>query len=295
MDVEKLYKKAQELAEQFEYDLAIKFCKKVLEIEERHFDGLHMLASFSVEVGDMETAIETYQKIADFFPEDYRAHVSLGELLASIEHYKRGLEVFLRQRVQEGLSNSILCDIYSSIAELYLVTEQVDNLRDAECYLKLALEIEPKNVHVLYLQAQFAVSQEQPKENIIGYLDMCLDSLQQISSGKDSFEVNFELRLEISKLLVSFGEFDRATLILYDLVNEQEDDPDVCFLLGHALFQRRLDSEEKDILYIDCHNALTSAKKLYESEAGPDMHDQVAHIDEMLKTLENENCDLCVM
>lgn len=278
--MEKLYIKAQELADRFEYELAIKFCKRALEIDDKHFECLHMLSSLSIELGDLELSIQTYQQLIQLYPNDHMAYIALAELLSSIEYYEKGLQILLSHKNPDNL---ILCNIYCSLAELYLITEEKEKLKQAVHYLELAERYKPDDPQIPYLRAQLATSQDHPKEEIIHHLDHCLTLLSDSNNQLDS---SYDMRFEIAKLLFSFGNDDNnvmenAIQTLYDLLTEQDDDPDVCFLLGKALVENpSIDTEDTQ----DGKLLLSKAKKLYQQLDNSYHREQITIIDEILSS-----------
>lgn len=277
--MEKLYNKAQELADRFEYELAIKFCKKALEIDNKNFECLHMLSSLFIELGDLELSIQTYQQLIHLYPDDHMAYIALAELLSSIEYYEKGLQIFLLHKNPDNLT---LCNIYCSLAELYLIAEEKEKLEQATHYLELAERYRHDDPQISYLKAQLATSQDRPKEEIIHYLDHCLALLSDSSNQSDS---SYDMRFEISKLLFSFENDDNAVesaiRTLYDLLAEQDDDPDVCFLLGKALIENSsTDTEDAQ----DGKSLLFKAKTLYQQLDNSYYREQITIIDEMLSS-----------
>lgn len=56
MDISKMLTKCEELVAQFQYDLAIKFCDRILSLEPTQLDALHLKATILIDMGDGEAA-----------------------------------------------------------------------------------------------------------------------------------------------------------------------------------------------------------------------------------------------
>lgn len=55
-ELSKMLQKCEELVERFEYDLALKFCEKILEQDPHQVEALQLKATIHIDVGQTEEA-----------------------------------------------------------------------------------------------------------------------------------------------------------------------------------------------------------------------------------------------
>lgn len=71
VDVPKLLAKCEELVGRFQYDLAIKFCERILEHEPQQLDALQMKATILIDAGETDQAKEVCQPVRNAPGPDY--------------------------------------------------------------------------------------------------------------------------------------------------------------------------------------------------------------------------------
>lgn len=126
--IESLYEKACQLQDSFDYELAMKFCLKVLDtLDASHMPSLALLGSLAVELGDLETALKAYHQLIELQrarnEPSYLPYLSLAQLCAGKEalgYYESAAEL-LGQDVSLPVDEKsrLLSSVYCSMAEIY--------------------------------------------------------------------------------------------------------------------------------------------------------------------------------
>lgn len=142
-----LLAKVDEHLDKFEPGLALKFCKKALEMEPNNIIALQSIASVHIELGAISEAVKNLQKAVEIEPESgYEKFLALGQISSGQEAlnlYKRGYKAFLNEsdiynltqdEIQHKLA-SILC----SQAEIFMTDLCMEDNAEEECE-KLLLE-----------------------------------------------------------------------------------------------------------------------------------------------------------
>jgi len=130
--IQSLYAKACEYQDIFEYELAVKFCQKILStLDAAHIPSLQLLANLSVELGDLPTALTAYERWADLqkeiplasCPPSYLPYLGLAQLRTgqeALHDYRSAIEL-LSTDVHLPMDERarLLASVYCSMAEVY--------------------------------------------------------------------------------------------------------------------------------------------------------------------------------
>lgn len=301
--VDQLLEKTEECIDNFDFDMARLFCQRALDIEPTNLTILEMLGNICSELGDVEKAKQVFLKAVELSPEEgHSKYMYLGQIhtgMEAVQYFSKGIELMLN--TMDKLSNEASAfgaaafpcqgdvtkkDVsvaFCSIAEIFftdLCMEEgaADRCKEA---LDKALQYDEHNPEALQLMASYLFSIEKTEEGRV-YLKKSvsswLPSLQKESAegaehdmeeDEDHTKSNippYESRITTAKLLIEAEEYEMATEVLEDLLEEDDEVVQVWYLLGW-LFYLQLDKQDltnsSTNLKKSALTHLTNAKKLY--------------------------------
>lgn len=163
-DVEQLLKKCEELVCRFEYELAMKFCQKILVKAPTNPDALLMKATIEIDTGNLDQAEKTLQHAISISPDEgqekYIALAQISEGTAALDAFQRAID--LMKKEEESISSSKqISSTYCSMAEIYLTDLCLEEGAEEECqrHIELALEVDSQNFEAWQTKANFHISQ----------------------------------------------------------------------------------------------------------------------------------------
>merc|ERR1711894_130799 len=130
-DVKDLLAKAEELAEELKYDLALKFCEKALVEEPENIKLLETVGNICAELGDIDNAKSYLLKAVELQPNDgHVKYLYLGQLsegIVAVEYYNTAVNI-MKALVDKNtgddnttsVSNREISNVYCSLAEIYM-------------------------------------------------------------------------------------------------------------------------------------------------------------------------------
>ncbi|PJF19284.1 Tetratricopeptide repeat domain containing protein [Paramicrosporidium saccamoebae] len=279
-DVSKMLLKCEELVERFEYDLALKFCERILSVEPRHVDALQMKATILIDMGDAEAARNVLLSATEAEPdcgaEKYIALAQLSEGEEALEYFQRAVKI-LQTGEQDEETLHTLASLYCSMAELFLTDLCLAEDAETRCeeFVQAALDASPQNYEALQTMCSMRLSQNREEEAA----EVLSQSITKWSSipYEDSEYPSFEFRLTCSRLLVELGSYDLAQYILEALSQEDDEIIEVWYLLALSLYTQGSLSP--------AHEALLNAEKMMEGVI-PELVDAISELREAIGTPE---------
>ncbi|KAK3741305.1 hypothetical protein RRG08_034350 [Elysia crispata] len=307
--IEKLLDKAEQLIDEFNYELAQKFCQRALEMEPDNVRALETSSSLLLELGDMESAKHCLGRAVQVCPEiGFSKYMTLGQLMegaTAVQCYQKGVEMMLaeKEKKQEEevaaacsddrpVTDRDISSAYCAIAELYLTDLCFEESAEEKCkdFVEKAIAADSENAEAFQLKANFLMSKDEKEEArrcIKKSVDMWLPKLQAVDSGTIADEdfdpvevcpIPFTTRVQCGKILTELGEYEMATDVLETLLDEDDEVPDVWYLLGWANF---LQGSE---YYNNSRHYLQKGKEVYLKVKHKDAS-LLEHIEELLKEL----------
>ena len=193
---EDLLKKVEEYLDTFDYDLALKFCQKAIELAPEDLKVIETSACVYAESGDVEKSKELFLKAVEMNGETghekfmYLGQMSGGE--EAIKWYLTGIEIMKKElanqgNVAENTSNLLnkgpvtrtdISNAFCAVAEIFMTDCCFQDNAEAECekYCKEALGNDPKNIEAYIVNANFLLSLER-KEEAKNLLKGCFEML----------------------------------------------------------------------------------------------------------------------
>jgi len=308
--IDRLLDKAEELIDEFNFDLAQKFCQRALETDPDNVRALEISASLLMETGQTESAKHCLGRAVEVAPgSGFSKYMTLGQLLQGAEAvacYQAGIDLMLKekesQQAQEmaaacrgetqPVTDSDISSAYCAVAEIYLTDCCFDESAEEKCgeFVTKALTSDPDNAEAWQVKANWLMSRDQKeeaKEAIQKSISLWLPKLQAAdaaTSSADDFDpvemcpLPYTARVQSGKILIELEEYDQATDCLETLLDEDDEVPDVWYLLGWANY---LHGKE---YYTNARHYLQKAKEVFAKIKYEDM-ELLGHIDELVKEL----------
>lgn len=289
--VEDLMKQVDECLDNFNFDLAVKFCERALDIEPDNVEVLETAGAVFLETGDTQKAKTCFENAVRISPEDgHSKYMNLGQLLEgqeAVAAYNKGIELMLANKdtAQAAASNSLpaspaeISTAYCSLAEMYLTDECFKDEAAAKCSecCQKAMEYDPTNPEAFQLMASYSLSQQNMDE-----ARKMLEKSLELWQGKDE-ELpqapvpSYETRIATSKLLIELENYETAGSVLEELVEESDEVPQVWYLLGWLYHITNQTSSS-------IRACLEKAEKLF-TQFGCDDQPMMDHVTELLASL----------
>ncbi|BFY97480.1 hypothetical protein BsWGS_00520 [Bradybaena similaris] len=308
--VDKLLDKAQQLIDEFSFELAQKFCERALEQEPDNVRALETSASLLLELGNTESAKHCLGRAVEICPDSgFSKYMTLGQLLegaTAVQCYQKGIDLMVKEKQEreaQEVAAAACCDdrpvtdrdisnAYCSIAEIYLTDCCFEESAEEKCkeFVEKALAADVNNPEALQLKANYLLSKdetEEAKELIKKSVSLWLPKVQALNTANvedaefDAVElcpVPFPARIQCAKILIEVEEYELATDVSETLLDENEEVPDVWYLIGWANYLQGQD------YYGNARHYLHKAKEVYVKVKYQDIALK-GHIDELLKEL----------
>jgi len=316
---EDLLAKVEEYINTFDYDVALKFCEKAMELDPGNAKVIETSACVYAEAGDMELSKKYFLKAAEMNPDSgHEKYMYLGQMSEGDEAkkwYLKGIEIMENEIVDQGgigedtihkLTKTDISNAFCALAEIYMTDccFEEDAASQCEKYCSKALEYDQRNYEAYIVNANYFLNLEM-KEEAKDLLKQCFEllNIKQVESENEEMEespVNGETteaesnldeensseelppyasRVTLAKLLLETGEHDKAEVILNTLFDDTDEDIEVWYMCGWNCY---LQDEFSDAVFY-----LEKAKEIYEKLAC-DEKELLDHVHEMLEKCKNQ-------
>uniref|UniRef100_A0A8C1Y2L4 Si:dkey-12j5.1 n=1 Tax=Cyprinus carpio TaxID=7962 RepID=A0A8C1Y2L4_CYPCA len=264
--IDQLVEKTEECIDNFDFDMARLYCQRALDIEPTNLTILDMMGNICTELGEIEN-VYVYLKAVELSPEDgHSKYMYLGQIhtgMEAVQYFSKGTEVMLNTMDKHSSEASAFgaaafpseCAVtkkdvsvaFCSIAEIFftdLCMEEgaADRCKEA---IDKALEYDEHNPEALQLMASYLFSiekTEEGREYLKKSVSSWLPSLQKeeeslastehdMEEEKDQNKSNippYESRITTAKLLIEAEQYEMATEVLEDLLEEDDEVVEVC-------------------------------------------------------------------
>lgn len=279
--IDQLIEKTEECIDDFDFDMARLYCQRALDIEPTNLTLLDMMGNICSELGDVDKAKQVYLKAVELSPEEgHSKYMYLGQIhtgIEAVQYFSKGTEIMLNAMEKHTNEASAFgaaafpseCAVtkkdvsvaFCSIAEIFftdLCMEEgaADRCKEA---IDKALQYNEHNPEALQLMASYLFSiekTEEGREYLKKSVSSWLPSLQKEEESLASTELDmeeedqnksnippYESRITTAKLLIEAEEYEMATEVLEDLLEEDDEVVEVWYLLGW-LFYLQLDKQD---------------------------------------------------
>jgi len=314
--IERLLDKAEELIDEFNFELAQKFCQRALETEPDNVRALEVSASMLMELGQTESAKQCLGRAVEVSPAvGFSKYMTLGQLMEgaeAVQCYQKGIELMLKEKESkeaqevmaacrgdnQSVTNQDISTAYCAIAEIYLTDCCFDESAEEKCgeFVNNALTSDPDNAEAWQVKANWLMSRDQKEEAKVAIkksISLWLPKLQAADEGtspEDDFDpvemcpLPYTARVQSGKILIELEEYEEATDCLETLLDEDDEVPDVWYLLGWANY---LNGKE---YYSNARHYLHKAKEVFTKIKYQDM-ELLGHIEELVQELGPEEAE----
>ena len=303
---DELLERVENYIDDYEFELALKFAERALALDPLNPNTLERMAGIHAELGNLSKARELFRKAVEQNPsEGHEKYLYLGQLLEgkeAVEYYLKGIEILKQTNVSvgEGASGSsgknvdkprLVSDAYCSLAEIFLTDCCFEENAEKTCeiYCQQALNSDPNNPEAYVVMANLLLSQEnkeKAREMVVKSVNIWLpggnDSEQEngfkmeeqkSKEGRESLP-SYESRFNVSRILIEVEDYDRAIAVIDGLLEENDEDINLWYLLGWTKF---LNKETENAKFF-----LTKTKKMYEKYCYDDK-ELLQHVNELLE------------
>lgn len=298
-----LMDRVEQYLENFEYDMALTFCKKAIALEPDNTKVLEGSGNVCAEIGDIDNARIYFQKAVEIEPK--KGHVKylyLGQLSEgseAVKYYEAAIPLmkneieYQKNNIQDDsaeknkLTDKAVSNVYCSLAEIYMTDLCMEENAESMCekYCKSAMEADKTNLEAAVSMCNLLLSQDN-MDSAVTVAEKAYNLWSSIS--KDVEEellpeaMSYEARVTLIKLLIEVEGYDKVSKIVDQLIEENEDDIRIWYYLGLVKFLMK----DKD----DPRFYLEKAVELYE-KTGCEDKDMLAHLNELLESCPKEEDD----
>lgn len=196
--VDDLLSRVEEYVDCFQFELAIKFCEKALEIEPANSRVIETAGNLFAEIGDIDSAKNYFLKAVEVDRDHgHEKYMYLGQMAAGNEakaYYLKGIEIMknsLKETTDNDMENNAsiatpnppatmrdVSNAYCALAEIFLTDSCEEEEAEKNCheFAKMALSCDDKNPDAYIVMASFLLSKDE-KEEATTWLSKCFDSL----------------------------------------------------------------------------------------------------------------------
>ncbi|XP_056019872.1 uncharacterized protein LOC125669168 [Ostrea edulis] len=307
--VDQLLDKVDEYIDSFQYELAQKFCQRALEIEPDNMRALETAGSLLLELGNTEAAKQCVGRAVEIQPDTGHSKcMYLGQLFEgteAIQCFQKGIELMVKEREAqsaqelasacgggEKVSERDISSAYCSMAEIYMTDccDEPDAESRCEEAINKAIETDGENPEAYQLKASFCLVKENKQDAlsmIKKSVSLWLPKYEAVDQGNvaedesDPVEVvslSYDARVSAAKILTEVEEYETAVTVLGGLLDENEDDPQLWYMIGWANYLQDEEYKANARFYLQkCKEVYIKTK--YEDEG------ILKHTEELLEAL----------
>ena len=245
-----LMARVDEYLENFEHDMALMFCQKALDLEPDNVKVHESYGNVYAEIGDIENAKKRFNEAVRIQPETgHVKYLYLGQLTEgreAVQYYEKGVDLMKselefqknNQNSEENLkvlTNSDVASVYCSLAELFMTDCCMADDAEEQCekYSKLAVETDEKSLDAAVGMCNLLLNQckmDDAKTAIEKAFDLWSNQSKEINEEAIPEAMSYEARVTLIKLLLEVECPDKVSVIVDQLIEENEDDIRICLL-----------------------------------------------------------------
>ncbi|EAU85476.1 hypothetical protein CC1G_06377 [Coprinopsis cinerea okayama7 len=317
---EALLKKAQELIVQCDYELALKFAKRILEQDATNVEAKEMLGVSLLETGEIDEARKVFESLIPPNPgapavPPPSAHLYLAQLSEedprlALQHFNSAVNILLAQLkgkepASTGIPSEDEIEMKSNVVralvgqvELWMdprydLCFEPEAEKTCEDLLNLALQTDPDNPEALQTLASVRMSQQRP------------DDAKQILEKAWGLWKDLDLddprippipnRLSLVKLFIELALYAPALLVLHGIMSSDDQDVEAWYLEGWCFYLMSEKAEEEGGSYDgltwqelakDARDCLETCRVLHRNQDHPDKP-IIDHCEELVAKLDS--------
>ncbi|KAG4095430.1 TPR-like protein [Neocallimastix lanati (nom. inval.)] len=242
-----LLDRAKKCQENYDYDMAKRYCKRAIEMEPDNVEVLENIGSIFMDFGDWDSAKEIFERCVNLSPETgYQKYMYLGQVNVAedaVNLYNKGIEIMIKElnNLPENSekSNELRRKISSalcSIVEMYMtdLCDEPNAEENCEKYITEAEKYCNTNFEVYQTMASVRMSQnrqDEAKELIIKSINLWKDL-----SVEDENYPEYPIRVNLAKLMLELHMNTEALSLLQSLLQEDDEIVEVSYLCGWCYY-----------------------------------------------------------
>ncbi|KJA19477.1 hypothetical protein HYPSUDRAFT_889629 [Hypholoma sublateritium FD-334 SS-4] len=317
--VASLLEKAQTLIVQCDYDLALKFARRVLEQDPKNAEAKEMLGVSLLELGEIEEAKLAFQALLPPNPDAPNppppsAHLYLAQLndedpRVALQHYEAAVSILqaqLKGKLRaDGESSKDEAELKTSIVRALIAEVEIwmdpsydlcfepDAPKTCEDLLALALTTDPGNPEALQSLASVRMSQERPED-----AKKCLEEVWAALKDLDLDDPKLPpipVRLALVRLFLELSLYTPALLVLHGITSSDDQEVEAWYLEGWCFYLMAEQAQESggtldeltwQELGKDSRDCLETSQVLHRNQEHPD-EPMLEHIKELIAKLDS--------
>ncbi|KAF8514554.1 hypothetical protein BU17DRAFT_52517 [Hysterangium stoloniferum] len=293
-----LFEKAQELVVQCNYDLARKFLLRVLEQEPSLGSARELLGEVQLEMGELDTAKETFNSLLP--PSPYApitpsssAHLNLAQLAddpqEALKHYQVATDILIAQL--KGKDRAVTdVDVEAEVktkavgalvamVEIWMSDLCFEDEAEATCdkLATLALEIDPTSPEALQTLASIRMSQKRT-DDAQQCAERAWERWRDLDPDSPSMP-SLPVRMSLARLFLELSLYSNALAILSGVLAVDDQEVEAWYLEGWAFYlmaeySREISAPVAELsweeLSRDAMDCLETCQTLHQSQGHPD-------------------------
>ncbi|KAF9450901.1 TPR-like protein [Macrolepiota fuliginosa MF-IS2] len=315
-----LLEKVQELIVQCDYELALRFVRRILEQQPGSIEAREMLGVCLLETGEIDAAKEAFQFLVQPpspQPPPASAHLYLAQIFdddptLALQHYQAAVDILInqlkgKQSTQNPTSNSTPDEneIKSNIVRALIGQVEIwmdpsydlcfepEAEKTCEDLLNLALQTDANNPEALQALASVRMSQQRPED-----AKQILEQVWTLWKDLDLDDPRLPpipTRLSLVKLFLELSLYTPALLVLQGVMVTDDQEVEAWYLEGWCFFlmsesakesgDGKLDDMGWEELAKDSRDCLETCKVLHINQDHPDKP-ILEHVQELVAKLE---------
>ncbi|TIC30383.1 hypothetical protein E3Q10_02135 [Wallemia mellicola] len=314
--IEDLLQKTLILVSQQDYELALKFSERILEIQENNPDGLQFRSLCNLELGNPEAAYEDFYRLAHCgeLEREVDAKLYLGQMADggkdSLECFTNAFESISQlMQQQQNETGEIAVELKRKatatlfIESLFLTTLSFEpEAQEASLgYLNQALSIDNTDCDVHTNLASHSISSQQEPLQCLQHAINSYNCWKDLQISDNLFPSTDSMR-SLSKVFVELGSLGEALEITKTALAVDDQDPETWYIAGWILFlegegqitplegSNHATPRPKEIAWPESKFALESCAKIYE-QIEYDDQPLLEHVKELISILNNSSIE----
>ncbi|KAG6862547.1 hypothetical protein C0995_000095 [Termitomyces sp. Mi166 len=314
-----LLEKAQSLIVQCDYDLALRFIRRILEQESSNAKAKEMLGVALLETGETDQAREAFLSLLPPNPDAssppppsahlYLAQLNDGDPRLALQHFQAAIDILSvqlkgKERATDESSKNDEAEFRSTIVRAlvgqveiwmdpsYDLCFEPDADKTCENLIAQALQVDPNNPEALQTLASVRMSQQRPDD-----AKECLEKAWTAWKDLDLDDPRLPpipTRLNLVRLFLELSLYTPALLVLHGVMLSDDQEVEAWYLEGWCFFMMSEQAQETggtihDLtwqeLAKDARDCLETCKVLHTNQQHPDTP-LLEHVAELIGKLD---------
>ncbi|KAF8199620.1 hypothetical protein BJ912DRAFT_949700 [Pholiota molesta] len=314
-----LLEKAQSLIVQCDYELALKFVRRILDQDPRNAEAKEMLGVSLLELGEIDEAKTAFQALLPPNPDApnpsppsahlYLAQLSDDDPKLALQHYQAAVNIFQAQlkgkvradgesakdeaEIKSGIVQALVSQVEIWMDPSYDLCFEPEAEKTCEDLLALALATDPGNPEALQSLASVRMSQQRP-EDAKKCLEQVWASLKDLDLDDPKLPT-IPVRITLVRLFLELSLYTPALLVLHGITSTDDQEVEAWYLEGWCFYLMAEQAQENggtideltwQELGKDSRDCLETCQVLHRNQDHPDKP-MLEHVKELIGKLDS--------